>query len=157
MLLVLLAQIAFGNQDRSLKSSGGSSSGGRGSSGGSRGYSSYSSGGGSYSSSSYTSTTYISYAGYGYGIEYRPVILLGYSTYAYYYAYAYYGSGFQSECYPQDLECIADVEKRRRDTFIFIGVFGGFFAIIIVILLCLVCRKGSFFHTCFCTVLCFPC
>lgn len=47
----------------------------------------------------------------------------GYRSYSSYYAYSYYGNGSsRTECWPEDKECLADAEKRIKETWIFTGI-----------------------------------
>jgi hypothetical protein len=68
----------------------------------------------------------------------RPIICQGschnsqsyftfsYQAYSTHYEYAYYGDNVQINCYPEDADCLADSQKRIRETWMLVAVLAVF-------------------------------
>ena len=68
----------------------------------------------------------------------RPIICQGschnaqsyftfsYQAYSTHYEYAYYGDNVQIYCYPEDSDCLADSQKRIRETWMLVAVLAVF-------------------------------
>ena len=119
--------------ERYLRSSGGGGRGDGGRSSGSRsggsgssrsGYSSSSSGG-------FSSSRYSGYTGtYNSGGSY---FFFGYTAYRTTYSHHTYTDG--DECLADDFECLEDARQREKDTKILLGILGGIFGLVLLIVM----------------------